>query len=250
MELEFKDYVRILRKRLLLIVSITLVSTLAAGLISYFVLSPVYEASTKMIVKSNEQTGNPQLDINAINSNLKLIDTYKEVIKTPAIMDAVVAEHPEFNMTSEELIQKVRVSSVNNTQVLTLVIQDGDYNKAAQMVNAITEVFKQEIPKIMLVDNITILNQAKLNADPVPVKPNKVMNIAIAFLLGLFISAGLAFLLEFLDDSVKTEADIEALLGLPTLAAIARQKPEDFKTQASTELKVKAGVKEHATLNQ
>lgn len=249
MELEVKDYVRILRKRLVLIVSITLVCTLAAGLISYFVLSPVYEASTKIIVKSNEQTGITQLDINAINSNLKLIDTYKEVIKTPAIMDAVAAQHPEFNMTPEELIRKVRVSSVNNTQVMTLVIQDGDYNKAAKMVNAISEVFKLEIPKIMKVDNITILNQAKLKDDPVPVKPNKVMNTAIAFLLGLFVSVGLAFLLEFLDDSVKTEADIEALLGLPTLAAIARLKPEDYKTQAS-EQQVKAGVKEHATLNQ
>jgi len=249
MELEFKDYLRILRKRLVLIVSITLLSTLAVGLISYFVLPPVYEASTKIIVKSNEQAGIAQLDINAINSDLKLVDTYKEVIKTPAIMDAVVAEHPEFNMSSEELIQKVRVSSVNDTQVMTLVIQDGDYNKAAKVVNAISEAFQTEIPRIMKVDNITILNQAKLKDAPVPVKPNKVMNTAIAFLLGLLVSVGLAFLLEFLDDSVKTEADIEALLGLPTLAVIARLKPEDYKIHAS-EQQVKAGANKHATLNQ
>ncbi|WP_438434517.1 YveK family protein [Gorillibacterium sp. sgz500922] len=243
------DYVRILRKRLVLIVSVTLVCTLAAGLISYFVLSPVYEASTKIIVKSNEQTGITQLDLNAINSNLKLIDTYKEVIKTPAIMDVVVAQHPEFNLTSEQLIRKVKVSSVNNTQVMTLVVQDGDYNQAAKVVNAISDVFKQEIPQIMKVDNITILNQAKLKDNPVPVKPNKLMNTAIAFLLGLFVSVGISFLLEFLDDSVKTEADIEALLGLPTLATIARLKPDDYKTQAN-EQQVKAGVSKHASVNQ
>jgi len=249
MELEIMDYVRIIRKRLILIVSVTLVCTLAAGLISYFVLSPVYEASTKIIVKSNEQTGVTQLDINAINSNLKLIDTYKEVIKTPAIMDVVVAQHPEFNLTSDELIKKVRVSSVNNTQVMTLVVQDGDYNQAAKVVNAISVVFKQEIPQIMKVDNITILNQAKLKDDPAPIKPNKLLNTAIAFLLGLFVSVGLSFLLEFLDDSVKTETDIEALLGLPTLAAIARLKPDDYKAQAA-EQQAKAGVSKHASVNQ
>lgn len=208
MELELKDYYRILRKRIWLILSIVLVTTVTVGVVSFYVLSPVYEASTKIIVtKSDEPGAMSQLDINAINLNLKLIDTYKAVIKTPAIMDVVVIENPEFGLTAEQLINKVQVSSVNNTQVMTLAVQDGDYNQAARIVNAISTVFQKEIPKIMKVDNVSLLNQAKLMDNPVPIKPNKLMNIAIAFVLGLFVSVGLALMLELLDDSVKTEAE-------------------------------------------
>lgn len=250
MELELKDYYRILRKRIWLILSIVLVTTVTVGIVSFYVLSPVYEASTKIIVtKSDEPGAISQLDINAINLNLKLIDTYKAVIKTPAIMDVVVIENPEFGLTAEQLINKVQVSSVNNTQVMTLAVQDEDYNQAARIVNAISTVFQKEIPKIMKVDNVSLLNQAKLMDNPVPIKPNKLMNIAIAFILGLFVSVGLALMLELLDDSVKTEADIERLLGLPTLAAVAKLKPEDMGKQASTH-HAKSGVIEHATVNQ
>lgn len=251
MELELKDYFRILRKRIWLILSIVLVTTATVGVISFYVLSPVYEASTKIIVtKSDDQGGISQLDINAINSNLKLIDTYKEVIKTPAIMDVVVIENPQFGLTAEELITKVKVSSVNNTQVMTLAVQDQDYNQAARIVNAISTVFQKEIPKIMKVDNVSLLNQAKLMDNPVPIKPNKLMNIAIAFILGLFVAVGLALMLELLDDSVKTEADIERLLGLPTLAAVAKLKPEDMLGKQTSTQQAKSGVIEHATVNQ
>jgi len=251
MELELKDYFRILRKRFWLILSIVLVTTATVGVISFYVLSPVYEASTKIIVtKSDDQGGISQLDINAINSNLKLIDTYKEVIKTPAIMDVVVIENPQFGLTAEELITKVKVSSVNNTQVMTLAVQDQDYNQAARIVNAISTVFQKEIPKIMKVDNVSLLNQAKLMDNPVPIKPNKLMNIAIAFILGLFVAVGLALMLELLDDSVKTEADIERLLGLPTLAAVAKLKPEDMLGKQTSTQQAKSGVIEHATVNQ
>lgn len=46
------------------------------------------------------------------------------------------------------------------------------------------------------------------------------MNIAIAFLLGLMISVGVSFLLEFLDNTFKTKEQMEEVLGLPVLGAI------------------------------
>jgi len=230
MELELKDYVKIVRKRLWLIVAVVALASIAAGLVSMYVLKPVYEASTKLIVnQSNESTvGMQQLDLNAVNLNLRLIDTYKEIIKTPAIMDAVMEEHPEFGLTAGELSQKVQVSSVNNTQVMTLVVEDGSYVRAAEIVNAISQVFQREIPKIMNVDNVSILNDASLEANPSPVKPNVKLNIAIAFVVSLMVMVGLAFLLEYLDDTVKTERDVETIMGLPTLTAVAKTTDDDF----------------------
>lgn len=57
-----------------------------------------------------------------------------------------------------------------------------------------------------------------------PVSPNKKLNIAIGFLLGLMVSIGLAFLLEFVDNTFKTKEQVEQILGLPVVGAI----PDDF----------------------
>ena len=57
-----------------------------------------------------------------------------------------------------------------------------------------------------------------------PIKPNKVMNIAIAGVLGVMIGLFVIFLLEYLDNKIKTPQDIEKHLGLPLLGVI----PDEF----------------------
>ncbi|WP_082452035.1 YveK family protein [Paenibacillus ihuae] len=252
-ELDLRDYFQIVRKRLWMIVSIVIVVCLLAGVYSLYIKNPVYEASTKIIVNQTQQVQSTasQLDLNQINTNIQLINTYKEIIKTPAILDVVAKDYPQFNTTAEELLKKVNVSSVNNTQVMTLVVRDNSYQRAAEIVNAISLVFKQEIPSLFNVQNVSILNEAKLNPTvaPGPVEPNVVMNLAIAFIVSLMIGLGIAFLLEYMDDTLKTEEDIEKYLGLPTIAMITRLGQEETKsteTQAQ-KLSRKAGDLEHVT---
>jgi len=229
MELDLKDIFKILRKRIWWIVSVVVLCSVGAWYYSTTFIKPVYEASTKLIVKQSAIT---TLDLNEINLNLRLIDTYKEIIRTLAIMQAVADQHPEFGLTAEELIRKVRVNSVNNTQVMTLVVEDSSYRRAAEIVNAVSYVFKEEIPKIMNVDNVSILNEAPLDINPRPVRPNVPLNVAVAFVVSLMAVVGWAFLMEYLDDTLKTEQDVAEVLGLPTLTVVARMEEEDFLPNA------------------
>jgi len=223
MELDLKDYLHILRRRWLLITAIVVTVTLAAGLVSMYVMKPVYEASTKVIVNgSNERTGTQQLDLNSINLDLRLIETYKEIIKTGAIMELVAEEHPEFGLTAEQLINMINIRTVNNSQVMTLSIRHSSHETAVEIVNAVSETFQRVIPSIMTVDNVSILDQAKHRDNPTPVSPNVPLNTAIAFVVALMVAVGLAFLLEYLDDTIKTEQDVKQVLGLPVLAEIVR----------------------------
>lgn len=232
-ELEIKDYIQIVRKRIWLVVSLVVIVTLLAGVYSLYVAKPVYEASTKIIVSRTDSTNDSkQLNSDEVNTNIRLIDTYKEIIKTPAIMDKVIVQHSEFQLTTDELIEKVGVSSVNDTQVMTVVVRDQSYQKAAQIVNAVSETFRNEIPGLMSVQNVSILNYAKEDkADVSPVSPNVILNCMIAFILGLISGIGIALLLEFMDDTLKTEKEIQELLGVPTLASIHRLSAEDIKTE-------------------
>lgn len=248
MELELKDYLKIVRKRLWLVLTIVVISCVVTGVVSYFFLKPVYQASTKLIVnKQNERVGVDQLTINDVNLNIRIIDTYKEVIKTPYIMDLVATEYPEFNLTSEELIQRVKVSSVNNTQVMTLAVEDYSYEQAVNIVNAVSKIFQREISKVMKVDNVSLLSEAKLMEQPKPIKPNPQLNLAICFVVSLMVGVGLAFILEYLDDTLKTESDIEKYLGLPTLSLITKIKPEDIEEFAQKKQSKEVG--EHSYVN-
>lgn len=250
MELDLKDYLEIIKKRVWLILAFVIICTLTTGIVSFWFIQPVYEASTKLIVnKSNETQGLNPLNTDTINTNLRLIDTYKEVIKTPRIMDKVVKDYPQFNLTTQQLIDLVKVSSVNNTQVMTLIVQDRSYEKAANIVNAVSKVFQSEIPSIMKVDNVSLLNEAQLTDKPAPVKPNPKLNIAIGFVVSLMVAIGLAFLLEYLDDTVKNEEDVKQILGLPTLSMIVKIKEDDMVNQRTSTSR-QAGESKHATVNQ
>lgn len=224
-ELDLFDYVRIIRRKWWLIALVVISVSTLTGVYSIYVKEPIYEASTKIIVNQTaSRSAVTQLDLNQINTNIQLIDTYKEIIKTPVILDRVVEEYPQFQLTTEALIGKINVSSVNNTQVMTLIVKDNSYNKAAEIANAITEVFKEEIPSIFNIENISILNKAKFEPQvrPHQVEPNVSVNLAIGFILSLMIGIGIVLLLEYLDDTMKSEEEVERYLGLPTLTMITK----------------------------
>jgi succinoglycan biosynthesis transport protein ExoP len=68
--------------------------------------------------------------------------------------------------------------------------------------------------------NIRVVDRARV---PVrPSSPRKAWNLALALLLGLGGGIGLAFLFDFLDNSVKTSEDVERYAGLPTLGVVPK----------------------------
>jgi capsular polysaccharide biosynthesis protein len=228
-DLELKQYWTIVKRRLLLIVLMITVSCLAIGIYSSYFIQPKYEASAKLIVNQHKDSSSllPSIDVGSINSTIGLIKTYKEIIRTPRIMKEVVKEYPGLQVTYGELIGKVSVSSVNETQVMSISVRDGSYENAANIANAVAVVFQKAVPELMKVDNVSILDKADPLESHGPVSPNPQLNIAVTFVLSLMLGIGVSFLLDYLDDTIKSEEDIEALLGVPVLSSIPRFKESD-----------------------
>jgi capsular polysaccharide biosynthesis protein len=253
-ELDLRDYSRIILKRAWLIALIVTFVCSLVGWHSIFVKKPMYEASTKIVVTQlPTQFVASQLDLNEINMNIQLIDTYKEVIKTPAILDQVVADYPQFQLTAEAMSGMVNVSSVNNTQVMTVVVRNSSYVRAAEIANAISVVFQKEIPSIFNVQNVSILNKAKTHptGTPQPVGRNAKQNVMIAFMVSLMIGVGISFLLEYLDDTIKTEDDVKEWLDMPTLAMITHTSADTRTSGISrsrTHVSSKRGGEDHFTI--
>jgi capsular polysaccharide biosynthesis protein len=214
-----------LRKRIWLIISIAVVATLASGIISFYVLTPIYSSSTQLLV-NQEKSDQPMYNVGEIQTNLQLINTYNVIIKSPAILD-LVAKDLDMDVTSEELNEKITVGSEKDSQVLSISVQDADPQMATDIANTTAKVFQNEIVKIMNVDNVSILAQAKTKENPSPIKPKPLLNIAIALVVGLMAGVGLTFLLEYLDNTIKNEMDVEKVLGLPVLGAIHTMSEKD-----------------------
>ncbi|QGQ48281.1 YveK family protein [Metabacillus sediminilitoris] len=218
--ISLKELFQTLKKRLTLIIIITAIATATSGIVSYFLLTPMYQSSTQILVnqsKSDQQVYNP----GEVQTNLQLINTYTVIIKSPAILDKVINQE-KLDMSAVALNELITVGSEQDSQVVNITVQNEDPQKAADIANAIAKTFQTEISKIMNVDNVTVLTQAQIGEDPSPIKPQPVLNMAIALVVGLMAGVGIAFLLEYLDNTIKTEQDIENQLGLPVLGAITK----------------------------
>jgi capsular polysaccharide biosynthesis protein len=217
--ISIKDIFKTLKKRWKLIMLLTLIAALISGTISFFLLTPVYQSSTQILV--NQKQADNQLDSNQIRSNIDMINTYSVIIKSPAILGKVIDEL-ELEQSVEQLSEKITISSQENSQVFSLTVQDSNSSQAVEIANTVSETFQKEIKNIMNVDNVSVLAKAEIKESPTPVKPNSIMNIAIAVVVGLMAGVGLAFLLEYMDNTIKDEDDIERLLELPILGSIQK----------------------------
>jgi capsular polysaccharide biosynthesis protein len=217
--ISLKELFETIKKRLLMILLITVAAVAISGVVSYLVLTPIYQSSTQFLV-NHSKVDQPVISSGDIRTNLELINTYNDIIKSPIILDKVISELELVDKSATSLNSQITVGTRNNSQVVSITVQDPDPALAVKIANTVALVFQREIATIMNVDNVSILSEAKLAENPMPVKPNPKLNMAIAFVVGLMIGVGLAFLLEFLDNTIKTEQDIEKHLGLSVIGAI------------------------------
>ncbi|WP_243821138.1 YveK family protein [Bacillus thuringiensis] len=237
--ISLKELFHILKKRLAMILVIAFGAAIVSAIISFFFMTPIYQSSTQILVNQKKQEGSA-IQFNEVQTNIQLTNTYKVIIKSPVILDQV-KEKLDLNITVQELNKKIEVANEKDSQVVALTAQDKDPKLARDIANTTAEVFQSEVAKIMSVDNVTVLSKAEVAENQSPIKPRPMLNVAIVFVIGLMASIGLAFLLEYLDNTVKKEEDVESLLGLPVLGIVARMDEEtmNVKSHAPASRKVR-----------
>ena len=205
-----------LKKRWILIVSITLVATLISGVLSFFVIKPTYETSTKVFI-GKEESNLEGYNTNDIQMYQKLLQTYAETIKTNEVVQAAI-NNTNADLTVSAVKGALTVTPVSDTQILQIKYQNTNPEVAKEILENVTNEFVVLAKELVPNGNVRVIEAVQLPENPVA--PNKTMNVAIAFLLGLMVSVGLVFLLEYLDNTFKTKENLERELSIPVVGLI------------------------------
>lgn len=241
-EIDLRQIFAVLRRRIWMILLVPLMAALTAAALSLYILHPTYSASTTLwVIKQETAT----LDYNTLLTNRNLVKTYAEVAKSRAVMDEVV-QKLALPFTVEEMQKKLSVTPVRDTEIIQISITDGDPARAATIADSVAASFMDQLANYIKLENVRVVDRAKIPVDPI--KPRPVLNTAIAGVLGGMVAIGFAFLLEYLDTTLKSTDDIEKQLGLPVLAVIplvdlpheARHSSTKRRTGAAADRQVSA----------
>jgi capsular polysaccharide biosynthesis protein len=214
--IDLREYIDIIKKRFWLIVIITVVASLVSGIVSFYVLEPVYETGTTLMV-NNAKNKETEITSEDIALNQKLASTYGEIAKSRKVLDRVINDL-NLNITYEKLSSSVTITPVKDTEIINIKVQNTSPQLAYKIANKIPEIFGKEARRITKADSVEVLDYAVIPNNPVA--PNKMMNVAIAAVLGMMIGLFLTFLLEYANNKIKTPKDIEKHLELPVLGVI------------------------------
>ena len=218
--IDLREYFFILKKKMWLICLSAIVCGAISGLVSFYVLEPVYEANTSLIVNKEVENETTQMattdDLNYVQ---KLAITYGEIIKSRTVITSTI-EKLKLDMTYEELEKIISVSNVSDTQIIKISIEHKNPVLATKICNTIPEIFTKEVQRISKASGVEVIDKAIVPEEPI--KPNKIMNIAIAMLLGVMVSVFVIFLTEALNTSIKEPKDIEEKLGIPVFGVVPK----------------------------
>lgn len=155
-----------------------------------------------------------------VQSNIQLVNTYAEIIKSPRILDDVAKENKDYS--ADKLSKMIDVNTEADSQILNVGVRSKSEKESEKIANDVAKVFSKDVPDIMSVDNVSILSKANGTAEKV--SPRTIMNLFAGLILGLVLAIIIAALREIFDKRIRTEEDVEKELGVPVLGSIQKIK--------------------------
>ena len=185
----------------------------------FLFIEPKYSSNVDILV--NQKADNAQVQYAAQQADLQAINTYKDVLVKPIILTPVLKEvkrTDNYQGNLGTLEKSIKVSNQTNSQVVTVTVTDKNAYVAADIANTIGKVFTKKVKKMMQVDNVTIVSNAKVNTKPV--SPNKKLFALVGLVVGLIVGILVVFIREITDKTVKDSSFLTDELGLTHIGSV------------------------------
>ncbi|HFI0164060.1 TPA: YveK family protein [Streptococcus suis] len=205
------------RKKLVIIIT-ALLGAGIAFVYSAFLVTPQYDATTRIYVVSQNVEAGAGLTNQELQAGTYLVKDYKEIILSQDVLTKVQTELGIL----DSITDKISVSIPVDTRIVSITVRDADPNEAARIANSLRTAAAQKIIEVTKVNDVTTLEEAVPTDEPST--PRTKRNLAIGFLAGGLLAVGLVLVFEVLDDRVKRPQDIEEVMGLTLLGVVPDSK--------------------------
>ncbi|PTE80664.1 YveK family protein [Staphylococcus cohnii] len=215
--LDLTKMLGILKNNIKLLIILPLICLVISAIITMFFLDEEFQSSTQVLV--NQKESDSQMMAQEVQSNIQLVNTYSEIVKSPRILDKASKELDRKYSTSE-LSNMITVTNQAESQLLNIDVVSKSGKDSEMVANKIAEVFSDEVPGIMNVDNVSILSTADDTTKQVA--PKTMINLVMGVVIGLIIALIIIFIKEIFDKRIKLETDVENELEIPVLGSIQK----------------------------
>jgi len=217
---QLQDYWNIVAKRWWIILLVAVVAVVSAYVYSKS-QQPIFRSSARLyVMPARPDYGNVLFISNVVRQ-------YSQLIVTDRFLNAV-NEKLNLDMPSQVLKTKVYTSGTADNLAVQIEVDNPDPAKAQDIVRALTQEFMED--QAMRMQNVDRVNRidVRMYDEPAPavlVRPKTRVNVIAGGVLGFLLGAIIAFVLEYLDDTIKNSADVERYVALPVVGNIPTITP-------------------------
>jgi capsular polysaccharide biosynthesis protein len=212
--MELRDYINVLVKRWWIIALTAVTAVVAAYGVSKLIPQTFRSQAVYLALANQADNG---LNIVLRNS----MNSYRELVLQPAVLDQL-SQDLQLDISGEQLMEDVNIQPRPDEQKIVIEVDSLRADQSMALADAVGQRIVTEVNRINATlegtarINVTRIQQARLIA----IQPNTRINMLAGAILGLVVGVLLAYVLEYLDDTLKSSSDVERFVGLTTLGAI------------------------------
>lgn len=217
-EIDLREVFFAVRKWLWLIALVSFLGGVAAFGYTKFLVTPIYTAQNSMLVLTKETTLASLADL---QMGTQLTNDYKVLATSRPVLEQVIS-NLNLNMSYQGLKSSITIKNPEDTRILEIYVQNPDPQLALRIVREVATTSSEFIGDMMEVIPPKIIDKGVLPTKKT--SPSNLKNTVLGILLGAVLSGGVVVLRTILDDTIKSEEDIDKFLGLSTLGSIPDRK--------------------------
>ena len=221
MEIDLLQLFYALKKKIWFILAAMIIGGGLAGAYSKFLITPQYSSTSMMYILSKETTLTSLADLQ-IGS--QLTEDYKVIVNSRPVLGEVI-DSLALDMSYEQLLAKVSIGNPTDTRILTVTVTDPDPYRAKAIVDCVAETASDYIGEIMEMIPPKIIENGTVPT--MKTSPSNGKNAVLGALAGMVLVCGVIVIQVIMNDTVRTEEDVERYLGLTVLASVPLREGEE-----------------------
>lgn len=224
--------------------------------IANFVISPKYTSSAQILVNQKSNKNDPNTAYITQQANMQLVNTYKDIVTSHVILQdasdrlanpvrvvkkakpakyrtnadgrrvlvrkaqpaVIERDGKSYSVSASQLAKNISVNTQQQSQVFSVSATADTPEKAKAEANAVARSFRDQIPNIMNIDNVTIVAPA---TNGVQSSPNVKLFTLAGFVIGLVLTSAMILIREMTNTTVRDDTYLTQDLGLTNLGYVS-----------------------------